>query len=59
MKKQYTKPAFNAIDIQLNDLCIGSKSATINLHVIKMNERKKFVKSYKEGETDDFWQKSF
>lgn len=59
MKHKYTKPAFQFVLIQLNDLCVGSKNAAIPIHIQKLNKREKFKRSYKEGETCDMWTTDF
>ena len=57
MKKQYEKPMFMAVEIQLNDLCVGSlnNNTVIPIHIDKLNERKKYKKSYFKGETCNMW----
>ena len=62
MKKQYEKPMFTAIEIQLNDLCVGSKQTSANLHILEMKgakERIKFKHSYQDNGTKDMWRNDF
>lgn len=59
MKHQYTKPVYQLVNIQLNDLCVGSKNAAIPIHIQKLSKREKFKKSYKEGDTSDMWTTNF
>ena len=59
MKPKYTKPTYQVVNIQLNDLCTGSKNTAIPIHIQKLNKREKFKRSYKEGETHDMWTTEF
>lgn len=62
MKKKYTKPAFKAIDIQINDLCVGSKQSSANLHILEMKgakDRIKFKHTYMDNQTNGMWHTDF
>ena len=55
MKHKYTKPACQLVNIQMNDLCVGSKNATIPIHIQAIQEKKRFQRTFKERETSNFW----
>ena len=56
MKHKYTKPACQLVNIQMNDLCVGSKNATIPIHIQAIKqERKRFTHSFDENGTNSMW----
>ena len=61
MRRKYTKPTFRFVEIQTNELCIGSQQKTaIPVQIKKMNkERVKYKHSFKSGETCDMWETDF
>ena len=57
MKKIYTKPACQYVNIQLNDLCVGSKKSVdpMNIYVLKRNKEQRDIRVFSSGQTDGMW----
>lgn len=60
-KKVYTKPSFQFVKIEWNDLCAGSNAncTTIDLRVIGINKQKDKTFTFGRGATKDMWETNF